>query len=295
MPNYLVELPAGTPVSNMSDGTVRMVVFAADVAGARRAAEGRHDGDGNALWATLATVTELVIGTDLADAGDVAAWSAFARISGGAAQTVDPIIANVNAMNTDPAAGRKVVDRFHVGSVALNDGGTATYIIDDILSAAGGTLAAGGRAATFRVITVSTGVILTVELVDPGDYTVAPPTLVANPVTGGGGTGALLDLTMALEGSLHSLLARLTTDLGLFADLTPALDLSDGAAGTRLFTLAVIGDDVGDAAIEVEIRHNGTPETVLLSTIVDEGIAAAVLTIALQAKPFAPPRIRVYQ
>ena len=267
MPNYLVELPAGTPVSNMSNGTVGMVVFAEAV----------------------------VIGTDLVDAGDVAAWSAFARISGGAAQTVDPIIADVNAMNTDPAAGRKVVDRFHVGSVALNDGGTATYIIDDILSAAGGTLAAGGRAATFRVITVSTGVILTVELVDPGDYTVAPPTLVANPVTGGGGTGALLDLTMALEGSLHSLLARLTTDLGLFADLTPALDLSDGAAGARLLTLAVIGDDVGDAAIEVEIRHNGTPETVLLSTIVDEGIAAAVLTIALQAKPFAPPRIRVYQ
>lgn len=295
MPNYLVELPAGTPVSNMTDGTVRMIVFAADEAGARRAAEGRHDGDGNSLWSTLATVTELVLGTDLADAGDVAAWSAFARITGGAAQTVDPITADVNAMNTDAAAGRKVVDRFHVGAAVLNSGGTATYLLDDILSAAGGTLAAGGRAATFRVTAVTTGVIDTIELVDPGDYTVAPPTLVANLVTGGGGTNASIDLTVALEGSLHSLLARLTTDLGLFADITPALDLSQGGAGARLLTLAVVGDDIGDATIEVEIRHNGTPETVLLGTIVDGGIAAAVLTVVLQAGPFTPPRVRVYQ
>jgi hypothetical protein len=287
MPAYLVELPEHRRVQDVN----ALVIFAADVAGARRAAAGRFTGDANALWNTVATVTEIVVGTDLADAGDNDAWTAFARITGGAAQTVDPIVVNINALNSDATKGRSVTDRFHVGSIALNSGGVATYVIDDILTAAGGTLAPGGRAATFRVITVSTGVITAIELVDPGDYIVAPTPLTANPVTGGGGTAATIDLTMALEGSYHSLLARLTTSLAAFADLTSSLDLSEGAAGARLLTLATVGDGIGDAAIEVEIRHNGTAETVLMSTIVDEGIAAAVLTAAIPASPIAPPRI----
>jgi len=292
MPNFLVELPAGTPVSNMGDATRRMVIFAADAAGARRAAEGRYDGDGNALWATLATVTELVVGTVLADAGDVDGWQAYARISGGTGQVIDPIVASARGQTKDFEKGVVGRDRIHVGAVALDDGGTATYVIDDILTAAGGTFT---RAATFRVITVSTGVILTVELVDPGEYTVAPTPLLANPVTGGGGTLATLDLTLALVGSYEALLAQLLTELDTFTEITPSLDLSEGAAGTRLLTLATVGDDLGGAAIEVEIRHNGTVETVLMSTIVDEGIDAAVLTAAIPAIPIVPPRIRVYQ
>lgn len=292
MPNFLVELPESQTYSQLGEGATKMVIFAADVAGARRAAAGRFDGDGNALWNTEATVTELVVGADLADAGDLDAWEAFVRITGGAAQTVDPIIAKVNALNPNDAAGRITgVEQFSVGSVVLNSGGVATYVVDDILTAAGGTLAPGGRAATFRVITVSTGVITAIELVDPGDYTVAPTPLTANPVTGGGGTNATMDLALALEGSYNMLLARLTSALAAFADLTASLDLSEGAAGARLLTLATIGDDIGDAAIEVEIRHNGTAETALVSTIVDGGIAAAVLTAAIPASPIAPPRV----
>lgn len=296
MPNFLVELPAGKAVSNMGDGTVRMIIFAADAAGARRAAEGRYDGDGNALWATVATVTELVVGTNLPDAGDADAWTAFVRISGGAAQTVDPIIVNIDALRTDVAKGRSVVDRDHVESVVLNSGGVATYLVDDILTAAGGTLAPGGRAATFRVITVSTGVITAIELVDPGDYTVPPTPLTANPVTGGGGTAATMDLTLSLENEYNGLLSRVVSAMNVFADVAnAAIDLSEGAAGARLLTLSSIADGIGDATVEIEIRHNGTPETVLTSTIVDGGIAAAVLTMAIPATPIAPPRIRVYQ
>ena len=66
-----------------------MVIFTADAAGARRAAAGRFDGDGNALWNTEASVIELVVGLTLADAGDDG-WTLFARVGGGAAQTVDP-------------------------------------------------------------------------------------------------------------------------------------------------------------------------------------------------------------
>ena len=60
MPNYLVTLPEGQTFGNQTEGAKSMVIFAADVAGARRAAEGRLDGDGNAQWATTATVAELV-------------------------------------------------------------------------------------------------------------------------------------------------------------------------------------------------------------------------------------------
>jgi hypothetical protein len=295
MPAYLVELPESQTYSQLGEGATRMVIFAADVAGARRAAAGRFDGDGNALWNTEATVTEIVAGADLVDAGDLDAWTAYVRVSGGAAQTVDPIIANVDALNNNQAAGRSRTDRFSVGSIALNSGGTATYVIDDILTAAGGTIAPGGRAATFRVITVSTGVITAVELVDPGDYIVAPTPLTANPVTGGGGTNATIDLTLALEGSYNMLLARLTSELAANADLTASLDLSEGAAGARLLTVATIGDNIGDATLECEIRHNGTAETVLVSTITHEGIAGAVLTAAIPASPIAPPRIHAFK
>ncbi len=218
-------------------------------------------------------------------------WQAFARISGGAAQTVDPIVASALGQTRDPVRGVLGKDRVHVGSIALNSGGVATYVVDDILTAVGGTFT---RAATFRVITVSTGVITAIELVDPGEYTVPPTPLTANPVTGGGGTAATMDLTLAVVGSFEMLLAQLTTELATFADLTTSLDLSEGAAGARLLTVATIGDDIGDATLEVELRHNGTAETVLLSTIVDGGIAAAVLTVALPASPLAPPRIAVF-
>ncbi len=59
--------------------------------------------------------------------------------------------------------------------------------------------------------------------------------------------------------------------------------------------LRVIGQlGIGDATVEVEFRHNGTPETVLVSTITHEGIAAAVLTMAIPASPLVPPRIAVF-
>ncbi len=296
MPNFLVTLPDSQTVGNQGEGAKSMVIFAADAAGARRAAEGRLDGDGNTQWSDsgVATVTELVVGLNLIDAGDEK-WSFYVRISGGAAQTVDPIVASADGKTKDFAKGNLGRVRLSVGSVTLNDGGTATYAVDEILTVAGGTVAPGGRAATMRVITVSTGVITAIEMVDPGEYSVFPTTLTANPVTGGGGTVALMDITLAAVNSYEALMGQMVSELNAFADLTSSVDFSEGAAGTRLLTLATVGDDIGDATIEVEIRHNGTPETVLMSTLVDGGIAAAVLTAAIPASPLAPPRVHVFQ
>lgn len=289
MPNYLVELPESQTYSQLGEGATKMVIFAANAAGARRAAAGRFDGDGNALWNTEAVVTELVAGLNLSDAG-IDDWTLYARVSGGAALTADPTVVQVDGQTRDQARGILGNDRLHIGAVALNDGGVATYVIDDILTAVGGTFT---RAATFRVITVSTGVITAVELVDPGEYTVLP-SLTANAVSGGGGTGALLDLTQAEVGGYEALLGQMATDLGALADFTASVDLSEGASGARLFTLATIGDAIGDSTVEFEVRHHGTVETVLMSTITDGGVAAAVLTAAIPASPLAPPRIVVF-
>jgi hypothetical protein len=289
MPNYIVELPESQTYSQLGEGATKMVIFAADAAGARRAAAGRFDGDGNALWNTEATVTELVAGLNLSDAG-IDDWTLYARISGAAAQTPDPIVASVDGQTKDAAKGILGKTRLHLNG-ALNSGGVATYVIDDILTAVGGTFT---RAATFRVITVSTGVITAIELVDPGEYSILPATMTANPVSGGGGTAATVDLTQFAAGSYEALIAQMVTE-GVAAGLTSSVDLSEGASGTRLFTLATVGDGIGDATVEFEVRHNGTVETVLMSTIVDEGIAAAVLTAAIPASPLAPPRIHVFK
>lgn len=288
MPNYLVELNGGG--FQLAGGHDRMVIFAADAAGARRAAAGRYDGDSSALWNTVATVTELVAGTQLSDAG-IDGWTAYARISGGTGQTIDPKIVTVDGQTNDPVRGILGADRLHLTG-ALNSGGTATYVIDDILTASGGTFT---RAATFRVITVSTGVITALELVDPGEYSVLPATMTANPVTGGGGTNATVDLTQAEVGGYEALIAQLVTDLSLDADFTSSVDFSEGASGARLLTLATVGDNSGDATVELEIRHNGTAETALVGAITDGGIAGAVLTAAIPASPLAPPRVHAFK
>jgi len=274
MPAYLVELPESHRFMGLVGAQDKLVVFAANVAGAREAAEGHADGDGNVLWSSLATVTEIVVGTKLSDSGD--GWDVLVRLSGAAALTTDLF---VQLKTSDVPSTFKFA-----GSVAVNDGGTATYLVGDILTAIGGTFS---RAATFRVTTVSTGVITGAELADPGDYTV-DPSLTANAVTGGGGTGALMDITMGTElTELPALLARFATLINNTTGFTGAkADLS----ANRLFTVASVADGFGDGTLVFEIRRNGSKFSPFTSTIVDGGIAAAVITVALQAA-FVPPRV----
>ncbi len=292
MPNFLVTLPESNTVGNQTLGAKSMVIFAANAAGARRAAEGRMDGDGNTQWSDsgIATVTELVVGTELADAGDDEGWSLYCRLIGGTAQVTDPLVVVTDGKSKNQAQGILGATRLHIGAIAVNDGGVATYVIDEILTVAGGTFT---RAATMRVITVSTGVILTIEMVDPGEYSVLP-SMTANAVTGGGGTLALMDLTVAASNSYEAMVAQLVTDLDGDVDFTPEVDFGILEAGVRLITLAVVGDAMGGAFVELEFRHNGTDETVLTGTVVDDGIDAAVLTVAIP-NPLAPPRIHVFQ
>lgn len=82
-----------------------------------------------------------------------------------------------------------------VSTAAVNAGGTG-YVVGDVLSVLGGTSSAVAQA---EVTTVAAGVVTAVIMVQSGTYTV-DPSLTANAVTGGTGTGCTLNLTMANVG-----------------------------------------------------------------------------------------------
>jgi len=81
-----------------------------------------------------------------------------------------------------------------LSAVAVNAGGTG-YTVGDLLTVAGGTTTGAG-AATIEVTSVSSGVIDGVKVKMSGAYS-SDPTTTANAVTGGTGSSATIDLTMA--------------------------------------------------------------------------------------------------
>ena len=102
-------------------------------------------------------------------------------------------------------------------------------------------------------------------------------------------------MAQADVGGYEALIGQMVTDLSAAVDITAAdVDLSEALLGARIFTLAEIADDIGDATVEFEFRHHGTVEPVLLSTVTDEGIAGAVLTVAIPASPVRISAVRLH-
>ncbi|MDE2102942.1 MAG: hypothetical protein KGL39_37205 [Patescibacteria group bacterium] len=92
----------------------------------------------------------------------------------------------------------------YLKSAALQNGGTG-YLLNDVVTLAGGTVAAGGSSAQVQVTQRdATGKILAVSLVTAGSYTVLPPT--PNQVNGGHGSGAWLDCNL-FQFDLHNKVA----------------------------------------------------------------------------------------
>lgn len=128
--------------------------------------------------------------------GVVAYYSRSVSGSDGSSETdymiPDPIANDIiyaQACSTNVLAAAPV----GIGDAAVNSGGSSgTYAVNDILTVAGGT----GTAATLKVTTVSAGRVTGVVVNTPGLYTVAPA-LGGAGVTGGGGTGATFNLTLA--------------------------------------------------------------------------------------------------
>lgn len=257
MPAFLIELPAH-PGHTLKAGANKMTVFAVDAASAIDAAQAEFDGDSNAMW-NGATATQLIAGTDLAG--------------------YELSIAVLDSSPVIEVAAQGGAGNDAMASAVPNAQG-ATYSVDDIATLVGGTFT---RAATFRVITAAGGTVDTVEVMDPGEYTVLPG-LTGAATTGGGDGNLTLDLTAAGEDSYEVLMGQIVTLLNATSIIAnAAVDMSEGAAGARLLTVASIADGIGDKTVQAQLRKNESPVAGLLSTIVDQGIAGAVLTVAIPA------------
>jgi hypothetical protein len=266
MPAFLVTLPDGGG-KTLIQGSNAMVVFADDAAGAKEVAANHFDGDPNALWLSgESTAVEVTAGAVLPSN-----YEFFIQLTGAAGLTAS---ASFRAQGG--------VGNVAVQSGVINAQGTG-YVVDDILTAVGGTFT---RAATFRVTAATVGVIDTIEMVDPGEYTVAP-SLTANAVTGGTGASATVDITMAAEESYEVLMGQMVTLLNANVDIAgAAVDFSEGALGARLLTIATGGggDDLGDGTVVARIGAPPSGEiSGLLSTVTHQGVATAVLSIAIPA------------
>jgi len=271
MPAFIVELPpsGGKTLIGASDS---FVVFALDAADARAVAANHVSGDSDALWnSAQTTVTQIVVGTTLP-----------------ADYELEVLIHNdgAGAGIAIPAVYRA---RGGAGNVALAQGGVvgaaagATYADDEIVTAVGGTFT---RAATWRVTGQTGGAVDTVELEDPGEYTILPDMNEIVTTTGGAGDGNLtIDGVAALAESYEVLLGQMVTLLNGDPEIAGAkCEMSEGLAGPRLFTVAAIADDIGDSTVLIRLGspHAGDIPS-LVGAIVDGGIAGAVLTFALPA------------
>ena len=86
-----------------------------------------------------------------------------------------------------------------VATVVIAAGGTG-YAVNDELTMAGGTF---GHAARIQVVTVSSGVITAIALIDSGTYDSTDLATTPNTPTGGGGSGASITLTFGDQSALH--------------------------------------------------------------------------------------------
>lgn len=257
MPAFLVTLPVNARFT-LPNGATDIVIFAADAADALATAKSRVSGDSDAAWAA-ATATEITAETDFSDAQ----WAFKVAILDST-----PVV--------DLTASGGIIG---VDSVVINDGGNATYVVGEILTVAGGTAT---RAATLRITSVNTGVVDGIELVDPGEYTVAP-SLTANAVTGGGGDSATMDLTVGTDEYVN-FLAEMVGLLNAESIIAAAaMDLGAGGSTDLILTIAAISDALGDRAVQLSFERNDVAMPGLTGAVVDEGIEAAVLTMAIPA------------
>lgn len=267
MPAFLVELPpsGGKTLIGASDS---FVVFALNAADARAAAANHVSGDSDVLWnSAQTTVTEIIAGTTLPANYEL----------------------EIRILNDGAGAGIAVPAVYRArggtGNVAMLSGvvnaGGLTYVDDEIVTVVGGTFT---RAATFRC--QGTGAVTAVDMEDPGEYTVLPALTGMATTTGGPGDGNMtIDGVAAEENSYEVLLGQMVTLLNGDPEIANAeVEMSELLLGPRLFTMASVADGIGDSTVLVRLGapHAGDIPS-LIGAIVDDGVAAAVLTFALPA------------
>jgi len=253
MPAYLVSVP-DLGGQTLLEGSNRAVVFAATAADALAVAKSSSGSDMNSAWG-VATATEITA------SANYASYSLHCAVLDAA--TLIEI--------TAPPTG------ISVNSISVNAGG-AGYAANDVLTLVGGT---STRAGTVRVLTEAAGVVATVEVIDPGEYTVVP-TATANAATGGTGAGVTLDV-VASANSFESMVAAAVSLLNADAQIAGAAVDMGGVAPT--LTIAAVADGIGDKTVLLEFLLGGIAQPSFVGTVTDKGVAAAVLASTLAAVP----------
>jgi hypothetical protein len=257
-----------------------MVVFAASGAEALAAADGNFGQDSNGIFAAIGTATAIVAGTDYA--GYVLKIQAYDPV------TPFTVAADIRANGI----GANDAEIKSLKTPVINAGGTG-YTVNDVLTLDEDVGGDANRQTTLRVTSVSTGVVDGIELVDPGDWVTLPALLTGISVTGGtGGNDATFDMTQTTSADLEQLAAHAVSLLNALVPIAGA-DIDFGDAGGPLLTVAAIADAIGDYKLIAELGKNGVDVPLLTGTVVDEGIAAAVLTVVLDNTAVIPNVLRV--
>lgn len=166
---------------------------------------------------------------------------------------------------------------------SLIDGG-GSYTIGNTLSVAGGT----GTAFKIEVTAVNSGTITDFDVIDVGDYSVAPTS--PNTLTGGAGEGAIAEFNV-LEGvSVHSLANAVVGELNSLSGIANAAYNPI----TGVLTVAGSGDSFGTHGIDVYFVSPGEDAQRFdegVGTIVDsDTVANAALTaVLLGPEDYKPP------
>lgn len=155
---------------------------------------------------------------------------------------------NVPVIDVDGTAEEYTLSNLEVDSVDSVAAGGSGYVAGDVLTFTGGTFSTAG---TITVLTAPGGAVATVEITNPGRYSVAPSDPVS--VSGGSGTGATFNLTFAAVSTY------------LAGDLFVASGFAE-AANNGLKTIVTV---TGDTVIEVaEDVVDETPTSDAIITVV---------------------------
>jgi hypothetical protein len=145
-----------------------------------------------------------------------------------------------------------------VTSVAIQSGTATTgaYVVGDVLTVSGGT---AYFAAKLRVTAVSGGNITGVVVHEGGSYSVNPTNPVS--VTGGGGTGATFNLTMASNGWTEKRRSKEA------ASATVGSGGSGGTNGTQTVTLSTVGAVGVTTSAQFSVTVSGGAITAVLGVV----------------------------
>jgi hypothetical protein len=166
-------------------------------------------------------------------------------------------------------------DRAWVLTVALNAGGTG-YAVNDVLTLVGGTF---DQAATFRVSSVSGGVVTGIVRKQGGTYTVKPGTTgIATTVVPAGGSGCTLNLTYSDIGAAYFYVSArnegMISDDGLYVALM-AYDSSSPTLQADIIVVDIVGGVVS-ARLRNYLDDSGNSELPNHCSMSPSGLYVAV-------------------